>query len=114
MGVSYKEDVADTRLSPSEIFYKEATKLGAKIFVHDQMVKYWSQLGIKVMQKIPKINTFDAVIFAVRHDAYSKINFDKWIENTKSILIFDANKVLKNNQIKAIQKKSIYMSIGRG
>ena len=55
MGVSYKEDVADTRLSPSEIFYKEATKLGAKIFVHDQMVKYWSQLGIKVMQKIPKI-----------------------------------------------------------
>ncbi|NJK95425.1 MAG: nucleotide sugar dehydrogenase, partial [Bacteroidales bacterium] len=38
MGVSYREDIGDTRFSPSELFYKFAKQKGADIVLHDPLV----------------------------------------------------------------------------
>lgn len=115
MGISYREDVGDTRFTPAEIFYKNAIKKGAKIIPHDPLVKYWDEVNTKVLSEIPNPNTFDAIVFTVRHSAYSKIKFNKWLKPNSKSLIFDANNVLKNSQRKDISKMGIkLLSIGRG
>ena len=40
MGVTYRQDVGDTRFSPSEIFVKEARLQEAEIIVYDPLIKH--------------------------------------------------------------------------
>ena len=114
LGATYREDIGDTRFSSSEVFYKLARLEGAKILVHDPMIKNWDEIGIKVHKKIPKFKKFDLIFFAVRHKNYEKIVFKKNFFN-KNTLIFDSNNVLNSNQINQIKKNCIsFLSIGRG
>ena len=43
LGVSYREDVGDTRYSGSEIIVRRLTEMGAKIRVHDPYLKHWPE-----------------------------------------------------------------------
>ena len=114
LGVSYKEDIADTRNSPSELFVRKMKSLGAKIELHDHIVKSWEETKLKIHKKIPALTNFDAAVFVVRHNEYQNINFKKWKSKKKNFLFFDANKVLSNKQIKVLKdlNKNI-ISIGR-
>ena len=115
LGVSYRQDVGDTRYSPSEIFAKEVIKRGGILTYEDPLVTNWPEMGVNISSKIPPLNEFDAVVFAVQHKQYSEIDFNQ-IHSDKRILIFDANKVLNDAQIKAIGLNSgiTFESIGRG
>ena len=66
-GVSYREDVADTRFSPAEKIYKELKSQGANIECHDPYVEWWNELEINVKKELPKSDFYDAVIFTVPH-----------------------------------------------
>ncbi|MDP6180955.1 MAG: UDP binding domain-containing protein, partial [Desulfatiglandales bacterium] len=44
LGVSYREDVADTRYSGSEIIVRKLTEMGAEIKAHDPYVSHWWEL----------------------------------------------------------------------
>ncbi len=116
MGITYRDGIADTRFSPSEIFYDEARKNKAEVFAHDPLVKYWEQKNIKTESNLSNLEDFDVVLFAVQHPEYTKIKFNKIFKSKKNILIFDSNKVLSLKQINDIKKvKSLkYQSIGRG
>ena len=41
LGLSYREDVGDSRFSPTEIFYDEIKKDGATIKIHDTYLQSW-------------------------------------------------------------------------
>jgi len=113
MGVSYKEDVGDTRHSPTEMLFKKLRKNKSIVSVHDPIVPFWDELKIKVLKSYPNINLFDSVIFTVKHENYRKINFRKW--NNKKKLIVDANNVLSEKQHKILKKRKFnVISIGRG
>ena len=113
LGISYKEDVADTRFSPSNFFYKKITSYGAKIIPHDPLVNFWTEIKKKILNKIPDLSKFDAIIFSVKHKEYKKIIFKK-IKKNKNFLIVDANNVLSEKQTKDIKsKKFSFISIGR-
>lgn len=103
LGISYRQDVGDTRYSPSEIFVKEARNRGAQITCQDPLVKFWHEMNIDVLQDIPDFNKYDAVIFTVQHKQYSDIKFDEQVINS-NILFFDANCVLSESQREAIAK----------
>jgi len=114
MGVTYKQEVGDTRFSPSETFAKEAKAQGAVISAHDTMIKYWNEMEMDVKNNLPESSNFNAILFAVPHAEYQDIILNKWIENS-NILIFDANNVLTKKQISEIKENKLhYMSIGRG
>ena len=116
MGVSYRQDIGDTRYSPSEIFAKEAILNGALLNYYDPLVKYWKEMKSTVICDLNKINIgdFDAIVFAVQHKEFKKINFKKFLKS-KRPLIFDANNVLTKNQIIDIKSlKCKIVSIGRG
>ena len=115
MGVSYKQDIGDTRYSPSETFYHETIKAGAEITGDDPMVEYWEEIDTKVLNDLPPINEYDIVVFAVPHREFRDIDFRLWIPNSKECLIFDANNVLTKKQLLDIARtKCGYLSIGRG
>jgi UDP-N-acetyl-D-glucosamine dehydrogenase len=93
LGVSYRNEVDDTRYSPSETFYRAAISKGANVSVHDPLVKDWVEMDMTVPDSIPPAEKFHAVIFAVAHNDYIEFDVEDWLGNSRP-LIFDANNVL--------------------
>jgi nucleotide sugar dehydrogenase len=102
LGVSYREDVGDTRYSGSEIIVRKLTEMGAEIVVHDPYVKHWwefekqdsypapgkswarffrNQERLTDLRVLPNLGEalpgVDAVILAVRHQAYRRLAPDE-------------------------------------
>jgi UDP-N-acetyl-D-glucosamine dehydrogenase len=114
MGVSYREGVADTRKSPSETFVREARARGATIHVHDPLVRYWSELETIVPADLPSLAGVDAVVFAVPHDPYRRLDIEGWLAGTRPVVL-DASDVLSAAQRATFaQLGCTVASIGRG
>jgi len=114
LGVSYRQDIDDTRFSPSEIFVNEAEKIGAIITAYDPFVEYWTEMDIQLPSELPDLLQYDAIVFAVPHNEFQNLSF-KDLQPDHDLLIFDANNVLSKVQIKNILDNRIrFLSIGRG
>lgn len=115
LGVSYRQDVGDTRYSPTEIFVREAKKRGAIISCQDPLVDYWQEMDMKIQHFIPEFTGYNAIVFTVQHKQYQSIDF-KNINVGDGTLIFDANRVLSDKQIKDIGnlESIVFAGIGRG
>ncbi|MFC1839882.1 nucleotide sugar dehydrogenase [Thermodesulfobacteriota bacterium] len=99
LGVSYREDVGDTRYSGSEIIIRKLTEMGAEVKAHDPYVEHWWELekqetypavgsswsrffrnqehlsDFSMTEKLEDaIAKSDCVILAVRHQEY--LNLD--------------------------------------
>lgn len=113
-GVSYRQDVGDTRYSPTEIFAREAARRGAVLEFQDPLIHEWREMNVKVSRDIPPSSGFDAAVFTVAHKDYEKINLKEWIGDN-DMLIFDANRVLTPEQIEDLGSGACrFASIGRG
>jgi len=97
MGVTYRQDVGDTRFSPSEIFVKSALLEEARIRAYDPLVTRWNEVDIYMETKLPNSAEFDAIVFAVPHKEFQRIDLSQWAIG-KDTLIFDANNVLSKNK----------------
>ncbi len=102
LGASYREDVGDTRYSGSEVMVRRLAEMGVDVKVHDPYVDHWwefeaqesypspghslsrffnRQAGLKEL-RIEKdldkaLKGVDAVVMAVRHEAYLKLDPDQ-------------------------------------
>lgn len=114
MGVTYRQDVGDTRFSPSEIFVKEARSLGVEVSAYDPLIEHWEEVDLDIESVLPNSANFDAIVFAVPHKEFTEINLNEWIAKN-NILLFDSNNVLTKTQVLAIKDNNLsYLSIGRG
>jgi UDP-N-acetyl-D-glucosamine dehydrogenase len=114
MGVSYREGVADTRKSPSETFVREARARGATIRVHDPLVRYWSELEMIVPTDLPPLAGVDAVVFAVPHEPYRRLDIERWLGAARPVVL-DASDVLSAAQRATFARLGCTVaSIGRG
>ena len=107
LGVSYREDVGDTRYSGSEILVRKLTEMGADIIVHDPYVKHWWEMekqdtypapghsrarffrnqerlkDLVVHKDLAKtLRGADAVVLAVRHEQYRNLDPDGIVKKT--------------------------------
>jgi len=125
LGISYREDVGDTRYSGSELLVRKLSEMGAKVRVHDPYVDHWwemekqdnypthsswarffrNQEGLKNLQVskgLPEaLKGADAVVLAVRHQPYLDLapeQMVKWIG--KPAAIIDCFGILKDDQIR--------------
>jgi len=105
LGVSYREDVGDTRYSGSELIVRKIAEMGGEVTVHDPYVKHWWELekqdtypspthsasrffrnqeGLKDLQMNQDLEKTvkgaDAVVFAVRHQAYLNLSPESVVE----------------------------------
>lgn len=114
LGITYRQDVGDTRYSPSEIFVREAMVRGAEVVCHDPLVKYWNELNMLIKDNLPDPSQFDAVIFAVAHNIYTSLDFKDWLGNSHPVIL-DANAVLQREQRQQLRNLGcLVRSIGRG
>jgi UDP-N-acetyl-D-glucosamine dehydrogenase len=125
LGASYREDVGDTRYSGSEIIVRKLTEMGAEIVVHDPYVKHWWELekqdsfpapgkswarffrnqgkltDLRIQQDLAKsLERVDAVILAVRHQAYKKLTPEEIIRMTgRPVAVIDCFGILDDSKI---------------
>lgn len=79
-GASYRQDVADTRYSGSEIIVRKLTEMGADMRVHDPYLEHWYELESQDTYPTPGHswarffrNQADLVNIRIRHDLTTAI-----------------------------------------
>jgi nucleotide sugar dehydrogenase len=125
-GASYRQDVADTRYSGSEIVVRKLTEMGADLSVHDPYLEHWYEMeqqdtypapghswsrffrnqanlkDIHVQNDLPKaLKGAEVVILAVPHEPYLKLNPDdivKWAG--APLAVVDCFGILSDDNIK--------------
>ena len=113
-GVSYRQDVGDTRYSPSETFFHVAVEKGAVVKAHDPLVIKWVELGLELDPVPPVASSIDAAVFAVPHREYREMDVIAWADGAKPAVL-DANNVLSSKQLKELRSVGCdVVSIGVG
>jgi UDP-N-acetyl-D-glucosamine dehydrogenase len=114
-GISYRQDVADTRYSPSEIFYEVAVSDGAKIICQDPLLDYWSDLNLPIETSLLGCPVgVDAVVFSVPHESYRSIKPEVWLAGQVPYIL-DASDCLSAEQRRQFSAAGCMVeSIGRG
>ena len=125
-GASYRQDVADTRYSGSEIVVRKLTEMGADLSVHDPYLEHWYEMeqqdtypapghswarffrnqanlkDIHVQSDLPKaLKGVEVLILAVPHEPYLKLNPDdivKWAGGPLAVV--DCFGILSDDNIK--------------
>lgn len=113
-GISYRQDVADTRYSPSQPFYEGAVEQGAQVSCHDPLLNHWDELNLGVALRLDTCPDVDAVIFAVPHKEFRALQPQVWLGGHKPYIL-DANDCLTHEQ--RVQFAALgcrVESIGRG
>ncbi len=126
LGASYREGVGDTRYSGSEIIVRKLAEMGADISVNDPYVRRWWELEkqdrypapdhsmkrffrnqdrldeLRIEADLSKILPFaDAVVLAVRHQAYLELEPDAVVEMIgRPAAIIDCFGVLDDEKIR--------------
>jgi nucleotide sugar dehydrogenase len=114
LGATYREDVADTRYSASSDFVLWAEEKGVAIDIHDPLVDELEDISRKVQRILPRPEGYDAVIFAVAHEEYRKLDPVAWLGPARPLII-DANNVLSAAQIAAYRIAGCdFKAVGRG
>jgi UDP-N-acetyl-D-mannosaminuronate dehydrogenase len=114
LGVSYREDVGDTRYSPSEIFCTAAKEQGAEIVVRDPLVAYWPEQDIVIPGDMPPASDFDAVVLAVPHKDYKSFDYEYWLNGHRP-LFFDGFNILSVDQRRRLRALGCRVEcVGRG
>lgn len=115
-GVSYINDIADTRYSPSEKLYKYLVDSGCNVICQDPVVNYWDEVSQKVNNHYHAIENTQIIILCVRHKEYFESEFFHWISNVSSLeVVIDANNILNDQTAAILMKQGIIVrGIGKG
>jgi len=126
LGVSYREDVGDTRYSGSEILVRKLSEMGADVVVHDPYVKHWWEFEkqesypapghsrarffrnqeklaeLRVNKDISEtLGRADAVVLAVRHEMYLQLTPDGVLGMTgRPVAVVDCFGILDDAKIR--------------
>jgi UDP-N-acetyl-D-glucosamine dehydrogenase len=125
LGVSYREDVGDTRYSGSEIIVRKLTEMGGEVVAHDPYVRHWWELekqdtypapgkswkrffrNQEMLQDLRVQSTLedtlkgvDAVVLAVRHKDYLQLSPDEVVQMTGgAVAVIDCFGILDDRKI---------------
>ena len=114
MGVSYRQEIADTRFSPSETFVREARQRGATVHCHDPLVRHWRELQLAVRAELPSLRGIDAVVFAVPHAGYRELDVERWLDGARPAVLDAADVLLPDQRAAFAALGCDVASIGRG
>jgi nucleotide sugar dehydrogenase len=112
LGASYREDVGDTRYSPSLTLAAMLAEKRAIVAFADPLVDV--EIGVPLHRDLPDAHGFDAVILAVGHKQYRAIDLAAW-SGAQRPVVLDANGVLSRRQLQSLQDAGFKVAaIGRG
>jgi UDP-N-acetyl-D-mannosaminuronate dehydrogenase len=116
-GVSYLNDVGDTRYSPVEGFYDQLEMEECEIFLHDPHVLYWEEKNIRVNQNLDEVlrQHYNIIAITTGHKDYrNNSSLIAKLMQQPTTFIYDTIGVLTNEEIKILSSRHIVKVIGRG
>lgn len=117
LGVSYLNDVGDTRYTPVQGFFEQLEAAGCEIVLHDPHVAYWEEKELRVNNSLEEVlNTqYDVVVITTGHKDYrsNPALLDTLLDHPTAF-IYDTIGVLTNAEIKTLSGKHMVRVIGRG
>ena len=112
LGISYKPDVKDIKLTPAEEIIKKLQNLGAKIKIYDPYFRSKNVFGLNVENNIENIITnVDAAIIVTAHSEFKKLELSLFTKMKTPILV-DTRGIIEPHDAK--QQKIIFRGLGRG
>ncbi len=126
LGVSYRQDVGDTRYSGSEVIVRKLTEMGADVVAHDPYVSHWWELEkqdtypspghsmarffrnqdklseMKMQKSIAEtVGGADALVLAVQHSEYLALDPAYIVEKAgKPLAVIDCFGILDDDNIR--------------
>jgi nucleotide sugar dehydrogenase len=126
LGASYREDVGDTRYSGSELIVRKLAEMGGEVVVHDPYVQHWWEFErqhsypapgaswarffrnqeklteLRVLKDVAEaLQGADALILAVRHQAYRDLEPDAVVQMAgRPLAVVDCFGMLSDSQIR--------------
>ncbi|MFC1888105.1 UDP binding domain-containing protein, partial [Candidatus Cloacimonadota bacterium] len=118
LGVSYLEDLGDTRHSPSFTLVRLLRENWAEVICHDYYVEYWAELETEIVYNdLDKVLPgAEVVVFAVGHAEYRQIEPAELVKKcgTKPLII-DCSNFLCDEKIRKYQKLGCKVKgVGKG
>lgn len=112
LGLGFRGEVTDTRLSPTYVVIDEFLKLNCTVSIHDPFVLKDSTLPstVNLSDRLHEVTKNASLVFiSSDHKMYSKLSQKSLTNTKKPILIFDGRNVLNENNF----KKSSLMTVGK-
>ena len=105
LGLGFRGEVTDTRLSPTYDVVNEFIKTKSNIFIHDPFISNDPILpkNVKLSSKLDEVlENADLVFISTDHKMYSSLNENSFKKTKKPLLIYDGRNILnRENLIKA-------------
>lgn len=117
LGVSYLNDVGDTRYTPVEGFYEHLLEEGALVTLHDPHVKYWEEKDQWIEQNLDALleENYDVIVITTGHKDYrANAGLIEKLISKPAAWVYDTIGVLTNEEIHRLQEKHTVKIIGRG
>lgn len=111
LGLGFRGEVTDSRLSPTYDVVSELIKKGCKVSVHDPYIFEDKKLPKNVLltkNLSEAVDKADLIFISSDHKMYSKLNKKSLKSSKKRTLIFDGRNILKRNNF----EKNSVMTIG--
>ncbi|KFM18518.1 UDP-N-acetyl-D-mannosamine dehydrogenase protein [Marine Group I thaumarchaeote SCGC AAA799-P11] len=108
LGLGFRGEVTDSRLSPTYTVVNEFLKKGCTVTVHDPYIFEDDKLSKRVLltkDLSEAVNKVDLIFISSDHKMYSKLDKKSITKANKPILIFDGRNILNKENFK---KESIF------
>jgi len=99
LGITFKENCPDIRNSRVIDIYKELIQFGVQVDVYDPHAdkdEVKKEYGVDLIDAV--VEQYDALILAVAHDAFLKLDY-KALKNNHSTVVFDTKAFLDRNLV---------------
>jgi UDP-N-acetyl-D-mannosaminuronate dehydrogenase len=117
LGVSYLNDVGDTRFTPVQGIYEQLIGAGCDVTLHDPHVVYWEEKELSINNDLNKLlqSPYDLVVITTGHKDYrnNPALINTLLDHPVSF-VYDTIGILTNDEIKTLKTKHIVKVIGRG
>ncbi len=117
LGLSYKENVGDTRNSPALGLIRDVKEMGGIVqsvdpYVDEKTAKREFGVDAHILETDCVVNGADAVLFVTAHKEFKSLNLAKLRKGMRTPIIVDGRRAVDKK--KAIRLGFIYKSIGSG
>jgi UDPglucose 6-dehydrogenase/UDP-N-acetyl-D-galactosamine dehydrogenase len=89
MGLTYKENVPDTRETPQKHLIEELKEYGIEVSGYDPLLdiaEAEKEFGVKILGSLEKAGKFDAIVLAVAHDIFKKDGLDISLDKLAKVM----------------------------
>lgn len=117
LGVSYLNDVGDTRFTPVQGLFEKLVESGCNVTLHDPHIKYWEEKDLRVNNDLNELlqQSYDLVIISTGHKDYrNNAALISTLLKHPASFIYDTIGVFTNVEIEKLQARHIVKVIGRG